>query len=690
METHTKLKPEHLKRRAYLYVRQSTMHQVKEHTESAKRQYALRRRLCGLGWPGDRIVVIDADQGESGATAESREGFQRLVADISMGRAGIVAGIEVSRLARNCADWHRLMEICGLSDTLIMDEDGIYDPHHYNDRLLLGLKATMGEAELHIMKARLLGGLRNKAKRGELRLPVPVGLVYRTDKDVHPALDPDRQVQQALRCLFRTYRRTGSAFGVVRHFREQGMLFPRRIRVGPGKGTLVWAPLGHCLTLSVLHNPRYAGAFAFGRSRARKSLEGKTRTERLPQSQWNTLIPDVHEGYISWTEFNENERRLKAATPSGPRNPAFGPPREGPALLQGLVICGVCGARMTVRYHQNKSHVTPVYQCAHNATREATGVVCQWVSGRGIDATVSRIVLEVMTPLSIETALAVQREIRSNVEEADRLREQQVERVQYEAELAHERFLRVDPRNRFVADELEADWNEKLRQLNEAREERERMRASDRLNVSEEVTQRIRELTADFASLWKADRTTQRDRKRIVRHVIEDVTLRRDESIVMNIRFKGGATRTETVPLPKSYVEMIRTPAAVIERIDQLIENNPYANVAAILNEEGFRSGAGRPFTAHRISYLRNRYSLKGYDQRQRDKGLLTRSEMAKLLKVSKRTVEEWERQGLLHAHRRAKNTVRYEHPGPNPPTSQRGVRFAKRRPLTEKCIDQT
>jgi len=305
---HEKVKPEHLKRNAYLYIRQSTLRQVLENSESTLRQYDLRQQAVALGWPIERIIVIDSDQGQSGATAADREGFQRLVTEVSLGRAGIVLGLEVSRLARNSSDWHRLLEICALTDTLILDEDVVYDPGHYNDRLLLGLKGTLSEAELHVIRARLQGGILNKARRGELQCPLPVGLTYNTEG--RPILDPDQQVQQCLRLFFDTFRRTGSACGVVKAFRRKQLLFPQRLKKGPHKGELEWGALRHSQALNILHNPRYAGAFVYGRYRTRLKPNGKETYTKLPKEQW-ILLKDVHPGYISWGQYEENVQRLQ-------------------------------------------------------------------------------------------------------------------------------------------------------------------------------------------------------------------------------------------------------------------------------------------------------------------------------------------------------------------------------------------
>jgi DNA invertase Pin-like site-specific DNA recombinase len=336
-----KVSPDHLQRTAYLYVRQSTLRQVINNSESATRQYALRQRAIALGWPSDRIVVIDCDQGQSGASAADRQGFQRLIAEVGVGRAGIVLGLEVSRLARNNADWHHLLEICALTHTLILDEDGLYDPCEFNDRLLLGLKGTMSEAELHFIRARLRGGQLSKARRGELQMALPVGLVY--DPAGKVVLDPDAAVRQAISHLFNLFARSGSARAVVQAFGEEHLLFPLRVSTGTRKGELAWAPLRHWRVLRTLHNPRYAGAFVYGRRKERTTAEGKRTFELVPREQWVALIPDAHPGYISFERYELNQKLLTSNAKAHGEERDAGPAREGPALLQGLVICGRCG-----------------------------------------------------------------------------------------------------------------------------------------------------------------------------------------------------------------------------------------------------------------------------------------------------------------------------------------------------------
>jgi DNA invertase Pin-like site-specific DNA recombinase len=418
-DPHQKVRTDHLHRDAYLYIRQSTLQQVFHNTESTQRQYALKQRAMALGWPAERVNIIDGDQGQSGASATDREGFQQLVAEVGMGRAGIVLGLEVSRLARNNCDWHRLLEICGLTDTLILDEDGLYDPCNFNDRLLLGLKGAMSEAELHVLRARLQGGIRSKARRGELRMPLPVGLVY--DAQGKVILDPDKQVQKVLHTFFQVYQRQGSALAVVKYFDKNNLAFPRRLRRGVNKGQLVWGPLCHTRAVQVLRNPRYAGAFVFGRTKTGKRLNGPPTVKSVPQEDWHTLIPDAHPGYISWQQYQDNRQALRACAQAHGQDRRHSPPGQGPALLQGLMICGVCGRRMTVRYHQRVGKLVCDYVCQHESHEHGQSV-CQRVPGSGIDKAIEDLLLEMVQPVTLELAFAVQAELQARLQEVDELR----------------------------------------------------------------------------------------------------------------------------------------------------------------------------------------------------------------------------------------------------------------------------
>ena len=647
-DAHQKVNAGHLKRNAYLYVRQSTIRQVFENTESTKRQYALRQHAVALGWPVEQIVVIDSDLGQSGASAVDREGFQRLVAEVSLGKAGIVLGLEVSRLARNSTDWHRLLEICALADTLILDEDGVYDPAHFNDRLLLGLKGTMSEAELHIIKARLQGGILNKARRGELQSPLPVGFLYSPTNQ--PVLDPDKQVQQSLRFFFETFSRAGSAMATIKAFRRQGLLFPRRLKKGPHKGDLLWAELTHSRALQVLHNPRYAGAFVFGRTHTRKKPDGSDAFLKQPREQW-ILLPNMHAGYISWEQYEENQRRLRENAQACGHDRRKSPPREGPALLQGLVLCGFCGSRMTVRYHCRGTHPVPDYVCQKDGIEHGRRL-CQSVNGEQIDRSIGDLLIQTMTPMALDLALSVQQEIHARLDEVDRMRCRQVERARYEADLAQRRYMHVDPANRLVADTLEAEWNSKLRALNETQEEYERLRQADCKALDETHKAHVASLASDFPRLWKDPQTPDREKKRMVRLLLEDVTLLKREQISVHVRFRGGAINSFSLPLPVGAPVLRKTPAAVVLEIDRLLDQHTESRVATMLNERGVRSSTGQAFTAMTIIKLRGRYGHRTHFQRLRDRGLLTMEEIARRLGVVSCVVKDWRNKGLLVAHR--------------------------------------
>jgi DNA invertase Pin-like site-specific DNA recombinase len=676
-----KVTADHLRRDAYLYIRQSTIRQVFENSESTKRQYALRQKAIALGWSDERIIVIDSDLGQSGASAADREGFQKLVAEVSMQHVGIVLGLEVSRLARNCSDWHRLLELCAMTGTLILDEDGCYDPADFNDALLLGIKGTMSAAELHLLKARLHGGIANKARRGELKNPIPVGLVY--DSQDRVVRDPDRQVQDTLNNFFRTFERVGSASGTVKRFAQEGWLFPSRIHGGANRGQLVWSELVLGCALRVLHNPRYAGAFVHGRRRVMK-VNGRTAHRKLPQQEWGVLLLDTHEGYITWEQFQRNQQRLLENAQSHGAERRKSPPGEGPALLQGLAVCGLCGRRMTVRYHHRRGRLVPDYVCQSHGIEHGRPI-CQQVPGTAVDEAMGALLLEKMTPVTLNVALAVGRELESRQAEADALRRQQVERARYEAELARAWYMEVDPKNRLVADSLEGDWNEKLRAAQEAQERYEQQCESNRARLEETTKQEILSLATDFPRLWRDEKTSDQDRKRLVRLLVEDVTLTREPEVVAKVRLKGGALQTLHLGKPLRSWETWQTDPKVIEEIDRLLNECTDREIAARLNRDGFRSGKGRPFRTRTVTRLRRQCHLKSRYDRLREAGMLTEDEIATALGIHFSTVRAWRNHGLLLAHPyNAKNECLYEPPGPDRPMKHPGVKLADRRPQTE------
>jgi len=675
-----KIGADHLRRDAFLYVRQSSLRQVFENTESTKRQYALRDRAVALGWPIERIHVIDSDQGVSGAQAAGRDGFQLLVTEVAMGHAGIVLGLEVSRLARNNADWHRLLELAALSHTLICDEDGVYDPAHFNDRLLLGLKGTMSEAELHVLKSRLQGGILNKARRGELEIALPVGLVYGLDGRV--CLDPDRQIQDTVRLLFDTFRETGSACAVMRRMRAQHILFPRRITRGIGKGEVLWGELDHSRVLEVLHNPRYSGAFVYGRRRTSYNADLKQVQLQLKREDWQVLIRDAHPGYISWDEFERNELTLQRNAVGFSTSLRGGAPREGVALLQGRVLCGRCGSRMRVRYDAREGEQRPYYCCNEGTVRRAESKMCQWVRGTDIDAAISALLLQTVAPAAIEVALAVQDEIAQRIEQAAALRQAQLQRCRYEAELARRRYVKVDPDNRLVADALEAEWNQRLRQLDALQREHERQQQSDQTLLDEPARKRVAELAQDFPRVWNDRRTNPIQRKKMLALMIEDVTLVSGAQVAVSIRWRGGKTQSITVDKPRPMALVRKTQPQVVQLIDELLQTCTDREVARRLNELGHRNWRGDSFTAKKVRLVRITYGLKSRFQRLRERGMLTSGELARRFGVCPTTVNHLGRQGILKRHMYdSDHRYLYEPPGDVALVKGAGSRYGGRAP---------
>jgi DNA invertase Pin-like site-specific DNA recombinase len=674
----TKVNAVHLARNAYLYVRQSTLKQVLNNTESTARQYALRQRAAALGWPAAQIITIDTDQGHSGASAADREGFQHLVAEVGMGRAGIVLGLEVSRLARNNADWHRLLEICALSSTLICDEDGLYDPGEFNDRLLLGLKGTMSEAELHFIRARLRGGQLSAARRGELRMGLPVGLVY--DGAGHVVLDPDTGVQDAIGHLFAVFARTGSARAVVAAFNSDKLLFPVRISTGPRKGELAWMPLTHWRVLRTLHNPRYAGAFAYGRRREAVAASGKKTFQTLPRDQWTALFPGAHPGYITWDQYEANQQLLLGNAAARGTERAAGPAREGAALLQGLAICGRCGRRMTVRYHSRGGTEVPDYECIRDCIDNA-GRRCQTIPGAAADTAIGKLLLDTLTPLTLEVALTVQAEIETRAAEADAMRASHVERARHRADLARRRYLAVDPGNRLVASSLEADWNQALRALQAARDDYDNAAATAAALTEHDKT-RIRALATDFPALWRNPATPQRERKRMARLLIDDVTMTKTGRIHLHVRFRGGQTTSLAIPIPPTAWQLRQTRPEVLAELDRLLDDHTDAQTAAALNAAGHLSGEGKPFTGRIVLELRRSHQLPSHADRLRARGLLTLPEIADQLGVHVSTIKNWRQAGLLTAHKaNDKNIPLFDPPDPADPrlVKRQGSKLARR-----------
>jgi DNA invertase Pin-like site-specific DNA recombinase len=669
----SKVTATHLSRTALLYIRQSSLKQVLHNTESAIRQYDLRGRAIALGWAAGQVTVIDIDQGQSGASAADREGFQQMVAEVSLGRAGIVLGLECSRLARNSADWHQLLELCAMTGTLICDEDGLYDPRTFNDRLLLGMKGQMSEAELHFIKARLRGGQLSKARRGELIMPLPVGLVY--DAAGHVILDPDTAVRGAVAHLFTTFEATGSATACVKAFSTAGLLFPWRHLKGPRKGEIDWKPLAHHAVLRVLHNPRYAGCFSYGRHAHHKQPGGKLNTTLLPRDQWISFIPGAHPGYITLEQHDANLAHLAANAAAHGRDRATGPPREGPALLQGIIICGRCGLRMTVRYHRRgrgQSREVPTYMCQRDGIENGRPA-CAAIPGEDLDQAIGQLLIDTLTPLAIEAALQVSAELQHRAAEADALRAAHVERASYHADLARRRYLAVDPANRLVADTLEADWNTALRAHNQAREAYEKARNQHTGQLTAAQKTRIGQLVTDLPAIWGDPATPARERKRIARLLLTDVTVTRTTDLISaHVRLAGGQDHTLTIAPPPHIGDQRRTPPEVRAAINELLDQHTTGEIARILNNRRLTSGTGEPFHRLIVDHIIRTYQLPSRRQRLRASGMLTISELAAAHGVHNNTINAWRRAGIVTGTRyNDKGEFLYHPPDPASPPSR-------------------
>ncbi len=594
-----KVKQSHLDRKACVYVRQSSPAQVRDHRESAKRQYQLKERAQRLGWPENAVFVVDEDQGRSGASAAGREGFQQLVSDVALGKVGVVMGLEVSRLARSCVDWYRLLEVAALSGTLIVDEEGVYDPNHYNDRLLLGLKGTLSEAELHFIKQRMIGGRRAKARRGEFRIRLPAGYIWEEESKI--LKDPDERVRNAVILLFRNFERIGSALGVVRYFEENRQQFPRRDGWGSLSVPVAWGNLSISRTVEILRNPVYAGIYPYDRNNDKpEDPEDVCAGGRI----W---IPDSHSAYISEAVYENNISRLNNNRSVWLGMRTKGCTKKGPALLQGIALCGRCGHRMRIQYDHEKR---VCYVCQTSDTRR----LCQHVNGRHVDALIEQVVLETLSREELELSLNALEKIRMRSEELENQWLQKIEAAEYEADKAARRYYQVEPENRLVARTLESEWNLKLEEVERLKEQHRQIRGTPPFVLSGGQKEEILALSKDLPRLWKAKTTKSSQRKQILRILIEDVTLTNKEDpwcVQVAIQWKTGAVSIHQAE------RVIRRPfdtrAEVIARIKELYQDHTDKQTAQILNEEGFKPGFRPAFNAVSVQKIRLRNDFFKY-----------------------------------------------------------------------------
>lgn len=651
----SKIQAQHRQRMAYVYLRQSTMAQVFHHQESTQRQYALKDKALELGWMPDQIRVLDADLGISGTQVNNRQDFKTLVADVSLEKVGAVFALEVSRLSRSCSDWHRLLEICSLTGTLIVDADGCYDPADFNDQLLLGLKGTMSQAELHFLRGRLQGGKRNKAQRGELRFPLPVGFVY-GEEPGSVLFEPDAEVQNAVRLAFKLFRQTGSAYGVVRHFLQHNLSFPRRAYGGVWNGKILWGRLQHGRVLGLLSNPCYAGAYVFGRHRGVKSISTdgqiKSKFQKQPMDSWLVLIQQQHPGYISWDEYLEHQQMLKQNQTNQPELCSSGAAREGRALLQGLLLCGRCGRRLSPRY-TGTGGIRPVYECTRRQEDTDYSPDCIRLSADLIDQAVSKRILEILQPEQIEIAFRAVQELERRSQAVDQQWRMRLERLEYQAQLAQRRYEEVDPSNRLVAGTLEQRWNEALQAKATAQEELKEHRKQQGLELTEEQKGQLLTLAKDLPQLWKSPSTSAVDRKRILRLLIKDITVERQQpnrKAMLHICWQGGAVEDLGIDIPLPAPDKVRYPQAVVSRVRALALTMNDTQIMTTLNQERLLSAKGKPFNLSMIKWIRYRHAIPKPSLKQSDE--LTVGEAAERLNVSSGVVYYWIERGHLPARK--------------------------------------
>lgn len=651
-----KITASHRARDAYVYVRQSTLMQVRANTESLARQYDLRQRAVMLGWPGHQVVVVDEDLGRSGASAAGRSGFSELVADVGLGKAGIVLALECSRLARSNADWYQLLDLCALTDTLIADADGIYQPGSYNDRLVLGLKGTMSEAELHLIRSRLTEGLRHKAARGELRQGLPVGLDY--DENGRVVITPDEAAAEAIATVYRRFDELGSARQVLLSLLEDGLQLPRR---RTGSGRISWAPASYPAVHDFLTNPAYAGAFVFGRTRTWKRADAAGRVisgvRELPRDQWAVLIPDHHPGFISWEKYEANTARLRANW-RPPRGHGGGAPREGAALLQGLLRCGRCGRIMQTGYSGPKGN-SPRYVCARARQLYGTERGCCSIGGWRLERTVLDQLFAVLEPASLEATAKALAEAEEHYQQRLAVFELAVERARYEAGRARRQYDVVEPENRLVARTLERSWEDKLAAVRQAENDLRVQQARRPISLTSQELAWISTAGADIRAVFSAPTTTIPERKQLIRAVITEIVLTihdQERTADLRIIWQGGAAAGLSMQMTKKGGHTRTTSEDTVGLIRRLAGRYDDATIAQILSKQRRRTATGLTWTKTRVRDQRISRQIPAFQPAQpenvttapEDDSVVTVPQAAAMLGISKYTIYRWLREGFI------------------------------------------
>jgi DNA invertase Pin-like site-specific DNA recombinase len=652
----TKIREYHWERLAIVYVRQSTPQQILDHRESTARQYALADRAVDLGWPRERVLVIDEDQGQSGQSAAGRPGFQRLLAEIGLDHVGLVLGLEMSRLARSCKDWHQLLELCGVFRTLLADTDGLYDPSDYNDRLLLGLKGTMSEAELHILKSRMLEGTRNKARRGQMLNFPPMGYVRAADGDYE--LDPDEQAQSVVRMIFDVFERQGSIHGLLRWLKAHDVRMPIRQRYGPDRGRLEWRRPCQATLHNLLHHPIYAGAYRWGHRVVdpRRQKPGKRNSGRItkPLAECQVLLKDRFPAYISWERFEAIQKRLAENRAASGR---LGAPREGPSLLAGLLVCGRCGHRLTVHYSPRLR-----YAC-DRAKNDYAEPMCLGVAGELLDAFVAEQVLEVLQPASLELSLAAEADLRGQRQQLEEHWNQRLERAAFEVDRAARQYATVEPENRLVARVLESRWEEALARERDAEEEYERFQREQPNALNSAQREAILGLSKDVSRIWDAATTTIQDRQEIVRLLLDRVVVNVEgdsERVDLALHWAGGTVSSHRLVRTVARYTQLSNYDALRERLKALRKQGlNLVKIAENLNRERFHPPKRTArFSSNLVSKLLSDFGAPGRRPRAMgDSGVLEEHEhwladLAAELHIALATLRRWQRFGWVHGRK--------------------------------------
>lgn len=662
----SKITDSHRAKLAYVYIRQSTIHQVLHNRESTVRQYELSERAVALGWPSAHVYTIDDDLAKSGSSSELRQGFQQLLAEISLGRVGLVISLEAARLARNCSDWYHMLELCSIFGTLIADYEIVYDPRLYHDRLLLGLVGMMSEAELHHIRMRMHEGRRHKAERGELELPLPVGLErLRTGEIV---FNPDEEIQARIRLIFDKFNELGSARWVVQYLREHQLRVPARPRYGPSPFDIVWMPAKVGSVLNILQNPAYAGAYVYGRTKTdltrRKAGACQGGIVTVPMEEWEVCLKDRYPAYISWQEFVTIQHRLRANQYVFKQGQQ-GAPRTGQALLQGIAMCGKCGARLWTRYRGARGQY-PSYVCNESA-RELGESRCQDISSIEVDAEVASQILQALEPDKIALALATFAQLKQEDTMLERQWKLRIERAEYEAMRAQRQYDAVDPDNRLVARNLEKHWEKKLREAEKISREYQDWSQQRSNAISPQAEGELLALAENLPKIWYASTTTNADRKRIVRLVIKDVIIdrkRQPGQVWVQINWQTGAITQQSIAYRiLRYAEVAQT-NILRQRLRELKEGGKRdRDIVRILRAEGYQALKGGEINHNTIFNMRQMWQIDSPKQARKkvferwDDGSYTMQGVVSVIGVNIRTVYWWIKRGMLDAHQPFKHS---------------------------------